>query len=206
MLEARKAALADAELGLGLPPSGSTSPCRCARSARDASTRSARRSTRSSRSSARWVSPSRRGRTSRTTGPTSARSTSRPSIRRGRRWTPSTCRASATVAGSFCAPTPRRCRCGRCWRSSRRSASSRRAAPTDRTTTRRTRRCSTRSRAWSSTSTHMGHLKGCLIEFLRAYFALDDLPVRFRPSYFPHRAVRRGRHRLHAHRRHVAHR
>src|ERR1700731_2440404 len=32
---------------------------------------------------------------------------------------------------------------------------------------------------------HMGHLKGCLIEFLRAYFALDDLPVRFRPSYFP---------------------
>ena len=31
----------------------------------------------------------------------------------------------------------------------------------------------------------MGHLKGCLIEFLRAYFALDDLPVRFRPSYFP---------------------
>ncbi len=31
----------------------------------------------------------------------------------------------------------------------------------------------------------MGHLKGCLIAFLRAYFALDDLPVRFRPSYFP---------------------
>jgi phenylalanyl-tRNA synthetase alpha chain len=34
-------------------------------------------------------------------------------------------------------------------------------------------------------TTHMGHLKGCLIEFLRAYFDLDDLPVRFRPSYFP---------------------
>ena len=34
-------------------------------------------------------------------------------------------------------------------------------------------------------STHMGHLKGCLIEFLRAFFGLDDLPVRFRPSYFP---------------------
>jgi phenylalanyl-tRNA synthetase alpha chain len=34
-------------------------------------------------------------------------------------------------------------------------------------------------------TTHMGHLKGCLIEFCRAYFALDDLPVRFRPSYFP---------------------
>ncbi|TVR98555.1 MAG: phenylalanine--tRNA ligase subunit alpha [Rhodospirillales bacterium] len=34
-------------------------------------------------------------------------------------------------------------------------------------------------------STHMGHLKGCLIEFCRAFFAIDDLPVRFRPSYFP---------------------
>ncbi len=34
-------------------------------------------------------------------------------------------------------------------------------------------------------ATHMGHLKGCLIEFCRAYFGLDDLPVRFRPSYFP---------------------
>ena len=34
-------------------------------------------------------------------------------------------------------------------------------------------------------TTHMGHLKGCLIEFCRSYFELDDLPVRFRPSYFP---------------------
>jgi phenylalanyl-tRNA synthetase alpha chain len=34
-------------------------------------------------------------------------------------------------------------------------------------------------------STHMGHLKGCLIEFCRAFFEMDDLPVRFRPSYFP---------------------
>ncbi len=34
-------------------------------------------------------------------------------------------------------------------------------------------------------ATHMGHLKGCLIEFCRAYFGVDDLPVRFRPSYFP---------------------
>jgi phenylalanyl-tRNA synthetase alpha chain len=33
--------------------------------------------------------------------------------------------------------------------------------------------------------THMGHLKGCLIEFCRAFFDVDDLPVRFRPSYFP---------------------
>ena len=32
---------------------------------------------------------------------------------------------------------------------------------------------------------HMGHLKGCLIDFCRAFFGVDDLPVRFRPSYFP---------------------
>jgi phenylalanyl-tRNA synthetase alpha chain len=34
-------------------------------------------------------------------------------------------------------------------------------------------------------STHMGHLKGCLEDFCRAYFEVDDLPLRFRPSYFP---------------------
>ena len=34
-------------------------------------------------------------------------------------------------------------------------------------------------------STHMGHLKGTLIEFCRAFFGIEDLPVRFRPSYFP---------------------
>ena len=34
-------------------------------------------------------------------------------------------------------------------------------------------------------TTHMGHLKGCLIDFCRAFFDIDDLPVRFRPSYFP---------------------
>lgn len=32
---------------------------------------------------------------------------------------------------------------------------------------------------------HMGHLKGCLMDFLRAYFEIADLPVRFRPSFFP---------------------
>ena len=31
----------------------------------------------------------------------------------------------------------------------------------------------------------MGHLKGCLVEFCRAFFAVDDLPLRFRPSFFP---------------------
>ena len=32
---------------------------------------------------------------------------------------------------------------------------------------------------------HMGHLKGCLTEFCRAFFDVEDLPLRFRPSYFP---------------------
>ncbi len=34
-------------------------------------------------------------------------------------------------------------------------------------------------------ATHMGHLKGCLIEFCEAYFEVEDVPVRFRPSHFP---------------------
>lgn len=32
---------------------------------------------------------------------------------------------------------------------------------------------------------HMGHLKGCLMDFARAYFETPDLPVRLRPSFFP---------------------
>ena len=31
----------------------------------------------------------------------------------------------------------------------------------------------------------LGHLKGCLTDFLRAFFGISDLPVRFRASYFP---------------------
>lgn len=31
----------------------------------------------------------------------------------------------------------------------------------------------------------LGHLKGCLIDFLRAFFGSPSLPVRFRASYFP---------------------
>jgi phenylalanyl-tRNA synthetase alpha chain len=34
-------------------------------------------------------------------------------------------------------------------------------------------------------TTHMGHLRGCLTEFCRAFFQVDDLPLRFRPSFFP---------------------
>jgi phenylalanyl-tRNA synthetase alpha chain len=31
----------------------------------------------------------------------------------------------------------------------------------------------------------MGHLKGTLTAFCRAFFGVEDLPLRFRPSYFP---------------------
>lgn len=32
---------------------------------------------------------------------------------------------------------------------------------------------------------HMGHLKGCLTEFVQTFFGIDEVPVRFRPSFFP---------------------
>jgi phenylalanyl-tRNA synthetase alpha chain len=32
---------------------------------------------------------------------------------------------------------------------------------------------------------HMGHLKGTLEAFLKAYFGLKEVPLRFRPSFFP---------------------
>jgi len=34
-------------------------------------------------------------------------------------------------------------------------------------------------------TSHMGHLKGAIVDFCRAFFDVDDLPVRFRPSFFP---------------------
>ena len=33
--------------------------------------------------------------------------------------------------------------------------------------------------------THFGHLKGCLLNFLAAFFEVEELPLRFRPSFFP---------------------
>ncbi len=32
---------------------------------------------------------------------------------------------------------------------------------------------------------HMGHLKGCLVEFVKKFFNLEKINYRFRPSYFP---------------------
>ena len=34
-------------------------------------------------------------------------------------------------------------------------------------------------------TSNMAHLKGCLVEFVRAFFEIPDLRYRFRPSYFP---------------------
>lgn len=31
----------------------------------------------------------------------------------------------------------------------------------------------------------MAHLKGCIYDFIKAFFELDEIPVRYRPSYFP---------------------
>ncbi len=32
---------------------------------------------------------------------------------------------------------------------------------------------------------HMGHLRWCLVEFCKAFFEVDNVKMRFRPSYFP---------------------
>ena len=32
---------------------------------------------------------------------------------------------------------------------------------------------------------NMSHLKGCILDFCHEYFDIEDLPVRFRPSFFP---------------------
>jgi phenylalanyl-tRNA synthetase alpha chain len=34
-------------------------------------------------------------------------------------------------------------------------------------------------------ASHFGHLKGCLMEFCSAFFEVANVPLRFRPSYFP---------------------
>ena len=34
-------------------------------------------------------------------------------------------------------------------------------------------------------TTNMAHLKGCLYDFVKAFFEIDDIKVRYRPSYFP---------------------
>ena len=87
---------------------------------------------------------------------------------------------------SCCAPTPRRCRSASWRRSRRRCASSCRAPSTATTATRRTRRCSTRSRAsWWTSASPSRDLKGVLTARAAARSSAADLPVRLRPSFFP---------------------
>lgn len=40
-------------------------------------------------------------------------------------------------------------------------------------------------------TTTMAHLKGCLYDFVKAFFELEEIPVRYRPSYFPFTDLRR---------------
>ena len=92
---------------------------------------------------------------------------------------------SSTPTRRCCASTPRRCRSGR-WRASRRrSTSSCPAACTAPTPTPPTRRSSTRSRGWpSTTDITLADLKGTLLAFARAIFG-DEREVRLRPHFFP---------------------
>ena len=102
-----------------------------------------------------------------------------------------------TAAARCCARTPRRCRSAPCWPRRRRSASSSPAAPTAPTTTRRTPMFHQVEGLVIDRDITLGHLKGCLIDFLRAFFGIADLPVRFRSSYFPFtEPVDGGGHRL----------
>ncbi len=38
---------------------------------------------------------------------------------------------------------------------------------------------------WIDTNVTMAHLKGCLVDFLKLFFEVNEVPVQFRPSYFP---------------------
>ncbi len=101
-----------------------------------------------------------------------------------------------------CAPIPRRCRSAPCRRKSRRSASSCPAAPSAAITTPRIRRCSIRSKAWSSTAHPYGASQRLphriLPRLLRYRRSAGALPAELLPL---HRALGRGRYRLLARRR-----
>ena len=90
------------------------------------------------------------------------------------------------VARWCCAPIPRRCRCAIC-RSTKppiRIIAPGRTYRFDSDMTHSPMFHQVEGLVVDET-THMGHLKGCLIDFCRAYFGIAELPVRFRPSFFP---------------------
>ena len=90
------------------------------------------------------------------------------------------------LARCCCAPTPRRCRSAPCWRRSRRSAS---IIPgrtyridSDQTHTPMFHQV---EGLVIDKSAHLGHLKWILEEFCKAFFEVDQVKMRFRPSFFP---------------------
>ena len=160
------------------------------------------RSRRSSRSSPTWASPSPKARTSRTTGTISSALNippEHPGPADARHLLPA--RPSRTAGRCCCAPTPARCRSAPCWPASRRSGSSPPAAPTARDND------ATHTPMFHQVEgllidrrTHMGHLKGCLIDFVRAYLRARRRAGALPPQLLPvHRALGRGRHRLPPH-------
>src|SRR6516165_8268338 len=150
------------------PTSVPMSPSRCRSPERGVSTRSARPSTKSSRSLVRWVSRSPKGRISRKISTTLPPSTFRPSTRLALRTHTSPVQIRTMLAQE---PPIRIIVPGRTFRRDHDATHSPMFHQVEGLVIDRT--------------SHMGHLKGCLIEFCRAFFGLDDLPVRFRPSYFP---------------------
>ena len=118
---------------------------------------------------------------------TSPSSTSRPSIPRGRSTTPSTSspKARRLAHGAAHAHQPR---ADPHHAGAEAADPHHRAGPrlSHRQRRRRTRRCSTRSKALViDEATHLGHLKWCLEEFCKAFFEVDDVKMRFRASHFP---------------------
>ena len=109
----------------------------------------------------------------------------------------------ASARRSCCARTPPPCRSVTCCRTSRPSASSAWGR------TYRSENDMTHTPMFHQIEglvidrvTTMAHLKGCMLDFVRAYFEIDDLPLRFPPELLPlHRAQRRDRYRLLARRR-----
>ena len=94
--------------------------------------------------------------------------------------------ASGNMPPPCCAPTPPRCRPARCWSATPpfRIIVPGRTYRSDHDATHSPMFHQVEGLALGRDLT-LGHLKGCLIDFLRVFFALPDLPVRFRSSYFP---------------------
>ncbi len=99
--------------------------------------------------------------------------------------------ASRRFAAAAAARTPARCRCAPCWRRSRRSASSRRAAPiVDNSDATHSPMFHQVEALVIDEETHLGHLKWLIEEFCKAFFEVSQVAIRLRPVLLPlHRAL-----------------